>query len=320
MSNCRAGILLLFSLLSFCSQKSHSQTPDYSGNSGHPDTSSSFILIGDVQLRGLPEIFLGRENNKKAVETLLAEIAREDPTFVLILGDLTFSGSSLKEWKVLDAMSKPIISAGIPVFPLPGNHEYLGNHNTAFQEYFSRFPQLGNRLWYSKRWKDIGIITLDANLSHFKKEQSDDERAWYLSELQSMQNDTSLTFIIVCTHQPPFTNSTVVSDDNQVQKYFVPAFINTPKAKLFFSGHSHSYEHFKIKGKDFIVSGGGGPRQDLRKGPKDARHKDYFSGGIRRSHHFCKVTRSAEGVRVQMIQVGEDLQSWSIGEEMLVMP
>jgi len=295
-----------------------SQTPDYSGSSNRVDTSSSFIFVGDVQLRGKPEILLGREDNKDAVRALLAKIAEEDPSFVLILGDLTFPGSSKQAWSDLDELSKPVRDKDIPVFPLPGNHEYMGNHAAAFEEYFTRFPNTNHSLWYSKRWKDIGIITLDANFFYLSKDQRDDERSFYLSEMKKMEGDSGITMIIVCCHEPPFTNSTIVSDDRNVQKYFVPAYLHTSKAKLFFCGHCHSYEHFRIRGKDFIVSGGGGPRHHLEKPWKRSPKQDLFQGGSLRKHHFCKLTRTAEGLHVAMIQVDEDLKTWSVGEEIVV--
>jgi hypothetical protein len=292
-----------------------SQTiPDYSGSGNRQDTSSSFIFVGDVQLRGKPEILLGREDNKNAVRALLRKIADENPSFVLILGDLTFPGSSRKSWQDLDDLSKPIRDKNIPIFPLPGNHEYFGNHVEAFDEYFARFPNINRALWYSKRWRDIGIITLDANFGFLSNEQQNEQRTWYLSEMKKMEQDSAISIVIVCCHEPPFTNSTIVSDDKNVQRFFVPAYLKTPKAKLFFCGHCHSYEHFKIGGKDFIVSGGGGPRQLLEKPPKNSVKQDLFLGGKWRKHHFCKLTRTASGLTIRMTQLDEDLKTWTVGE------
>ncbi len=310
--------VLLFVLLSFTPGLSSSQIPIYSGSPTRIDTASSFIFIGDVQLRGTPEILIGREDNKNAVRALLKKISEEDPSFVLVLGDFTFPGSSLNSWQDFDDLAKPIRTKGIPIFPLPGNHEYFGNHNVAFTQYFSRFPQIKEQLWYSKKWKDIGIITLNSNFSNLSKDDITDERKWYLGEMKKMQADSSVAIIIVCCHQPPFTNSSVVNDDKDVQKYFVPSYIHTPKAKLFFSGHCHSYEHFKISGKDFIVSGGAGPSQRLEAPKKNSVKQDLFRDGPERRHHFCKLIRTADGLKVQMTQIDEPLKNWTIGEEIFV--
>ncbi len=310
-------LLALFFFVCF-SEYSNAQTPEYSGSPARLDTASSFIFIGDVQLRATPEILLGRENNKDAVRALLKKIAEENPSFVLVLGDFTFSGSSVNSWEDFDDLAKPIHKKSIPVFPLPGNHEYFGNPREGFHQYFSRFPQIQHKLWYVKKWQDIGIVTLNANFNHLSKDQLTKQNEWYRLEMDSLQKDSSIAFIIVCCHEPPYTNSTIVSDDRDVQQYFVPLYMNTAKAKLFFSGHCHSYEHFRINGKDFIVSGGGGPRQRLENPSKDSLKKDLFHGGAERKHHFCKLIRTSNGLHVQMMQIDENLKKWSIGEEIVV--
>lgn len=313
-------VVFFLSLIFFFCLSSHSnaQTPEYSGSPTRLDTASSFIFVGDVQLRGTPEIIIGREDNRNADRAVLKKIAEENPSFVLVLGDFTFHGSSVNSWNDFDDMAMPIHDKGIPIFPLPGNHEYFGNPKEGFHQYFSRFPQTNHRLWYLKKWKDIGIITLNANFNHLSKDQLTKQNEWYHLEMDSLQRDSSIAMIIVCCHQPPYTNSTVVSDDKEVQKYFVPAFMSASKAKLFFTGHCHSYEHFKIGGKEFIVSGGAGPRQMLESPPKDSPKKDLFHGGAERKHHFCKLIRTRDGIHVQMTQIDENLKRWSIGEEIVV--
>lgn len=311
--------IILFLFFSFYLPRySVSQTPDYSGNPNKIDTSSSIIFIGDVQLRGKPEILLGREDNKKAVKALLEKIAAENPSLVVILGDLTFPGSSTAAWQEFDKLAKPIHDKGIPVYPLPGNHEYFGDHAAGFEEYFSRFPNVENQLWYLKEWKDIAIITLNANFNQLSDDEIAKQNQWYYDKLRKIQADSTIATIIVCCHQPPYSNSTIVSDDRDVQKYFVSAYLKTPKAKLFFSGHCHSYEHFHIRGKDFIVSGGGGPRQDLKVPGRNSQKQDLYTGGLRRLHHYCKLIRDAHGLHVFMIQVEDDLKRWSVGEEIII--
>jgi hypothetical protein len=77
--------------------------------------------------------------------------------------------------------------------------------------------------------------------------------------------DAEIQFIIVCCHHSPFTNSRIVKPSTEVQNKFVPAFIESRKSHLFLSGHAHAFEHFKVKGKDFmVIGGGGGLTQPLR--------------------------------------------------------
>jgi hypothetical protein len=82
-----------------------------------------------------------------------------------------------------------------------------------------------------------------------------------------------------------------VSDSKKVQEFFVKPFVTTKKARLFFSGHAHGYEHFINYGKDFIVTaGGGGARPALGKNNKDAFHKDIYKGGKKRDFNYCRLS------------------------------
>src|ERR1700742_961630 len=84
------------------------------------------------------------------------------------------------------------------------------------------------------------------------------EVTWYKSTLSSLDNNTAIKTIIVSCHHAPYTNSTIVGCSKPVQQYFVPAYIQTKKCRLFITGHAHAFEHFKSQGKDFLVIGGGG--------------------------------------------------------------
>jgi 3',5'-cyclic AMP phosphodiesterase CpdA len=186
-----------------------------------------------------------------------------------------FQGDSPRHWQKFDEYAADIRSKKIPVFPILGNHEYYGSKDRAQTNYFSRFPHLEKRRWYSLRFHSAGIILLDSNFDRLEENEQEDQHNWYLQVLEDLQADSSIEYIVVACHHAPYTNSRVVNDDKEVQRDFVVAFKSTPKAKLFFSGHCHSYEHFVMDDKHFIVSGGGGgPRHPLRIDPGKRRHKD----------------------------------------------
>src|SRR5205807_3718070 len=138
-------------------------------------------------------------NNKDAVAALLHKIADENPSFVLALGDLTYCGAVRALWDKFDELAEPLVRSGIPVYSLPGNHEYLGEPPYNFtegietagyikdthwsDEYFARFPNAAGKTWYSKKWKDIAIITLNSNFSHLNEAQVSAQTNWYRNEL-----------------------------------------------------------------------------------------------------------------------------------------
>lgn len=296
----------------------HSQPiPQYDGDGRNIDTSSSFILLGDTQLRGKEEMLLLRENNRHFVKALFKKIADERPGFVMLLGDLTFDGGKENLWQSFDQLAQPLRETGIPVYPLLGNHEYFGNFREMQRQYFSRFQQIEAKDWYSFRWRDVGIIMLNSNFTELSADQRKQQTRWYLGALKHFEEDSSIASVIVACHHPPHTNSSVVGDDKEVQRAFEAPFDSSKKTVLFITGHCHSYERFIIGGKNIIVSGGGGPRQALHPSTGTIK-KDYFNGGAIRPHHFCKISKRGNELLLEMNAVTEDCKHWFVADSVVL--
>jgi len=138
----------------------------------------------------------------------------------------------------------------------------------------------------------VAFIMLDSNFSSLSENHVNEQNQWYLGELERYEHDQTISYVIVCCHEAPFTNSRVVAPNKKSKKYFAEPFLKFKKASLFFSGHAHTYEHFQIGGKTFIVSGGGGgPRHKVTTGPKKRRYDDLYFGGELRFMHFCEIVR-----------------------------
>lgn len=293
------------------------ETPCYGEDLSARRAMTTFIIVGDTQRTSLWEFW--REQNDAARQALLDEVAAENPAFLIHLGDLVFRGASARQWKRFDEVSASIRQHGIPVFPILGNHEYYGGNKRAFQNLSARFPSLSESAWRAFSFHSLGIVLLNSNLNNLTETQRQEQHNWYLRQLNDFQNDPAITTILVAAHHPPYTNSRVVHDDMRVREAFVGAFLATPKARLFFSGHCHGYEHFMVGGKHFIVSGGGGgPRHRLKVLPKDEAHQDVYAGQLPRPFEFCRVTVLPDDVRVQMVQLDGATNEWSVGDEFVV--
>lgn len=257
----------------------------YAGFAEINSAKNSFILVGDTQKTSHWEFW--RERNDIQRKLIIDEIARREPAFILHLGDLTARGSSKKHWQDFDALNKVCREKKVPYFPILGNHEFYGNDKIALQYYFRRFPHLNQKRWYSFTWKNVAVVMLDSNFSTLTSEQIEKQSQWYLEELERFDKDEGIDYIIICCHEPPFTNSQVVSPSTMVRINFAEPSLRFNKTCLFFSGHSHSYERFQMDGKFFIVSGGGGgPRHKLSMSRTKGSDKDLFGRSELRFFHF----------------------------------
>lgn len=309
-------VLLFFLLLASCASSKHI-TP-YSGALANADTTCPIVLIGDTQRTSFWEFW--RENNTPFRKAILRKVASLQPAFVLHVGDLVFQGASTGHWEEFDDNASSIREQGIPVFPVLGNHEYYGDNSEALSQYFSRFPALHNRQWYSFRFRSIAFVLLNSNFDELNEEEIREQNDWYAQTMRQQQADSAVSTIVVVCHHPPYSNSTVVGDNPDVQQHFVPLFNTTPKARLLVSGHCHSYEHF-IKGeKHFLITGGGGgPRQEVELNPEQQRHTDSYIGAAIRPLHFCTVELRNTTLQIQMLQLHQDTGTWSVGD-MFVIP
>jgi 3',5'-cyclic AMP phosphodiesterase CpdA len=304
--NINTFVLVL--LLLFGASAAHATSGNQLSYAGFADIDlrkNSFIVIGDTQKTSYLEFW--REKNDRERILVNREILRRDPSFVLHLGDLTTMSSSQEHWSYFDNMNAEYRSRKIPYFPVLGNHDYYISDTIALKNYFSRFQFLENRRWYSFTWKNTAFIMLDSNMSALTQQQMAQQAEWYVQELKKFDEDKRIAHIIVCCHNPPFTNSTVVGPDLKVKTYFAAPFIKAPKAKIFFSGHSHSYERFRIGDKIFIVSGGGGgPRHTVMTDKAKQRTVDLYDGPALRFFHFCEIKLRAGSLIFRVVALGSD--------------
>lgn len=259
----------------------------------------SIVVLGDVQRTSFVQI--GCEQNDAEREKIVASLTNENPQAVILLGDLVFQGDSEPQWDYFDRLFAPLRGKNIPFYSVLGNHEYFGEDRIALEKFYLRFPQLEKRQWYAVTIEGIAFIMLNSNFNKLDDAQTRAQQFWYQRMLSQFEADASVHSIIVCCHHPPFTNSTSVESDESVQKHFIQPFISAQKAKIFFSGHCHAYEHFVHQGKHFFVSGGGGgPRQILKEPGSPGALRDEFPGPQKRFFHYCSITQSRGMLRIKV--------------------
>ena len=129
--------------------------------------------------------------------------------------------------------------------------------------------------------------------------------------MENLDKTDSVKAVIVCCHHAPYSNSKIVKCSSKVQEQFVPAYIQSKKAQLFITGHAHAFEHFKIKGKDFLViGGGGGLHQPLNTA---AGSLPDLAADYKPMFHYLSVKRSAEHLIITSHFLKNDFSSFDTG-------
>jgi Icc-related predicted phosphoesterase len=307
------GSILLFAVMD-SGQAQPIMLPSVQNRSA--DSSVQFILVGDAQMRSGFEFW--REQNATAVKAVLEQVAQEHPAFACFLGDNVFFGSSSNGWSTFDSLTRPIRDREIPMISVMGNHDYYGSTSTSRANFFRHFPLLKNRSWNSIIVQSVAFILLDSNFGDLTNAENLSQWEWYRQTLKELDQDSAIANIIVACHHAPYTNSTVVNDNPEVQRLFVKPFMQSAKTRLFVTGHCHAYEHFKMGNKHFVVSGGCGPFQKLETDLKKRRHVDLFEGGSIRLHHFSRIVVQGEKLTLEMHRIDEGLQNWSVADRIQI--
>ncbi len=305
-------VLVLASTILLLGAWSHAQpsasTPDvpsYSGFSAIDSSRNDFVVLGDTRGKSPWEFFA--EKPGKIRTEILDEVALCKPAFVINLGDLVLRGGSARYWLEFDRLNAGIRQQEIPYFPILGNHEMQGNTQAGLRNYFTRFPSLKEHRWYSCQWKSVGFIMLDSNISTLTHDQRSEQIRWYNAELERFEADPKVKYVVACAHKPPFTNRAKTALGSESTKSLVEPFLKFEKTSLFFSGHVHSYERFRVGSKLFIVSGGGGaPRGRVVVDPAKQKYKDQFSGDELRFFHLCLVQLRGDSLGVRVLRLDPD--------------
>jgi hypothetical protein len=282
-------LFIVNTLVLFLAACASTQAPyRYADLSSTPTSGLRVAVIGDMQRTGVVEVW--RERNEKQQAALLRQLGRERPDVLISLGDHVFWGPSNADWAYFDKVMTPIREQHIPVLPILGNHDYFGSDEEMLDHVRRRFPAFDST-YYSVVIDSVAYVMLNTNTSDIGMKNMAAQHRWFLLTMYRLDRDPGVQFIVVCGHHPPFTNSTIVWDDELLQSYFVPAFTLSKKGAIWFSGHCHAYEHFYIDAKHFVVSGGGGgPRQRLLT-EQYAQYPDHYDGPMVRPFHYCIVQR-----------------------------
>lgn len=272
--------------------------------------SKKLYFVSDTQQPMLVEkLWLKSNNNRKATASVFSNILKEKPAHLYMLGDVVGLGSSKRKWKEVDIFLDSCRKSGTGVCGVLGNHEVMGRRKKKGEANFQkRFP-MNVRTGYVSVTDSVAVVLLNSNFRKLSAADVAAQKEWYQQTMASLDAADSIRAVIVCCHHAPFTNSKIVGCSHKVQDYFVEDYINSKKAQLFITGHAHAFEHFKVKGKDFVViGGGGGLNQPLKKDDKSLAD---ISIAYKPPFHYLSVQRTGGLLSVTSHAINDDFQSFT---------
>ena len=269
--------------------------------------SVKICFISDTQEPNFFEkLFLKYNHNQSARQLLFEGILNYSPDAVFHLGDIVEWGFNNDNWKTIDEFVEKLEKRRIPFYPIPGNHEYIIFAKAGIKNFEKRYPYAPISGYY-KKINNIVVVLFNSNFDQFNKEENEKHLEWYKQTIFKLDADSTVDFIIVGCHHSPFTNSKIVSPNNIVQENYLPVFYKSKKCRLFISGHAHTYEHFRIQNKDFLVIGGGGGIQQTLLTGKDEKYKDLFDQNSEtRMFHFLELVETNNKIEIVVRMVDKN--------------
>jgi len=273
-----------------------------------PDN-DTLIFVSDTQTPLFAETLLHKTPfNRKATGMIFDDILGKRPRQVFLLGDIVAAGSRPRLWRPVDRFLDSIRNNGGEVWACLGNHEYIYHARNGAQAFQKRFPPHRKTGYYVIR-DSVAVVLLNSNFSRLTAAEQDKQIQFYTAALAALDRNDSVSAIIVACHHPPYSNSKVVGSNMKVRETFVPPFLETKKCRLFLSGHSHNFEHFRIEGKTFLViGGGGGIRQHLNTKPDRIACEDEDCHPL---FHYLMVKRAPGHLSVTCREVTADLKGFN---------
>ncbi|MBU0980017.1 MAG: metallophosphoesterase [Nanoarchaeota archaeon] len=274
-------------------------------------TDYTFIVVGDTQPPTTDQQLM-----------LIDQIIAERPDFVIHVGDFVDIGTE-EEWQRVDNSFGRVMQAGIPVYPVMGNHEYanaggsLTETDKKNQLFFDRFPHLNSNRWYSFRYGNITFIMLDSTHMHLLDDgqrQSDAQTKWFRKMVKGQGlkivtlHHPMVSYYGAGAELPEVEMRRIIKD--AVEWYVFPAVV--------FSGHIHNFQAINDGNMYYIVTGGGAGGKDNKGTPllynmMDGNRLDVFF-----RLHYVKAEVTKDDLMMQAIFFHNESGQWISGKKVIV--
>lgn len=232
----------------------------------------TFVIVGDTR-------------NKSTFKDLTKDINRAHPVFVVILGDWINGGS--EDQHVYFKKKSADYKIFCPVFFTPGNHDIDPDNYT--MERFEK--EYGPRNFHFVYNNNIFIF-----ISYLDKRFSNQESLKYLLSFDP-QTLSAYRNRFVFMHIPPWVSPDIKERNTADEKNLMHMF-EYLKIDYVVSADFHGYNRTRLRGVEYIITGGGGARLDEAQG--------------RQFHHAIALTVGQNMVSERIIPASAhfDIKDW----------
>jgi 3',5'-cyclic AMP phosphodiesterase CpdA len=194
----------------------------------------------------------------------------EAPDLILHTGDIVYPTGSFEQFEHVFFPYYSALLSSVPLFPAPGNHDYLTDQAHPYLGAFSvpaaRVAAEDRGRYYSFDWGNVHFVSLDSNTPLTEAAAGEGPMLeWLDDDLRESRKFWRIVFF----HHPPYVSTFEDLDLQPIRAraHIVPI-LERHGVEIVFNGHHHSYQRsqFILKGQFvtpetgtvYITTGGGG--------------------------------------------------------------
>ncbi|MBN2619779.1 metallophosphoesterase [candidate division WOR-3 bacterium] len=197
-------------------------------------TTFEFSVIGDTR------------TDSVAHQSVIDQIAAYPKVLMMHAGDMVNDGNNEIDWRTYFNIEDTVIQ---DYHLVPA----IGNHETPYWPYDTLFALPDSEDYYSVRYGNAHFTVLNTEMDLYGA-----QRDWLISDLETAHNDSTIDWIFVNFHRPPYSSGYGHGSQIDVRDAWC-SLLEQYSVDIVFNGHDHDYERtIPINGVVYIVTGGGG--------------------------------------------------------------